>query len=48
VITLQKKSESFLVLFHVKEFLNEIFCKLLLKVHIIAPIDHVFCVNQFE
>jgi hypothetical protein len=29
-------------LFHMKEFLNEIFYNLLLKIHIIAPIDHMF------
>jgi len=29
-----------------KEFLNEIFCNLLLKIHIVAPIDHMFCVNH--
>jgi hypothetical protein len=45
-ITLQKDCESFLVLFHMKEFLNEIFCSLLLKIHIVAPMDHMFCVNH--
>jgi hypothetical protein len=29
-----------------KEFWNEIFCNLLLKTHIVASIDHVFCVNH--
>jgi hypothetical protein len=29
-----------------KEFLNEIFCNLLLKIHIVTPIDHMFCVNH--
>jgi hypothetical protein len=28
-------------------FLNEIFCNLLLKIHIVAPIDHMFCVNPY-
>ncbi len=27
-------------------FFNEIFCNLLLKIHIVAPIDHMFCVNH--
>jgi hypothetical protein len=31
---------------HMKEFFNEIFCNLLLKIHIVAPIDHMFCVNH--
>jgi hypothetical protein len=29
-------------LFHMKGFLNEIFCNLLLKIHIVVPIDHMF------
>jgi hypothetical protein len=29
-----------------KEFLNEIFCNLLLKMHIVASIDHMFCINH--
>ncbi len=29
-----------------KEFLNEIFCNLLLKIHIVSPIDHMICVNH--
>jgi hypothetical protein len=29
-----------------KELLNEIFCNLLLKIHIVVPIDHMFCVNH--
>ncbi len=33
--------------FYMKSFLNEIFCNLLLKIHIVAPIDHMFCVNRF-
>ncbi len=32
--------------FHMKEFLDEIFCNLLLKIHIVAPIFHMFCVNH--
>jgi hypothetical protein len=49
MITLQKDCESFLIifsLFHMKEFLNEIFCNLLLKIHVVVPIDHMFCVNH--
>jgi hypothetical protein len=38
---------SFFSFFHMKEFLNEIFCNLLLKIHIVAPIDYMFCVNHF-
>jgi hypothetical protein len=48
--TLQKDCESFLILssfFHMKEFLNKIFCNLLLKIHVVAPIEHMFCVNHF-
>jgi hypothetical protein len=37
---------SFFSLLHMKEFLNEIFCNLLLKINIVAPIDHIFCVNH--
>jgi hypothetical protein len=33
-------------LFHMKEFLNEIFCNLFFKIHIVAPIDHMFCVKR--
>jgi hypothetical protein len=46
MITLQKDYESFLIIFHMKEFLNEIFCYLLLEIHIVAPIDHMFFVNH--
>jgi len=28
-------------------FLNEIFHNLLLKIHIVAPIYHMFCVNHY-
>jgi hypothetical protein len=38
---------SLFSLFHMKEFLNEIFCNLLLEIHIVSPIDHMFCVNHF-
>jgi hypothetical protein len=31
-----------------KVFLNEIFFNLLLKMHIVFPIDHMFCVNHFR
>jgi hypothetical protein len=37
---------SFFHFFHMKVFLNEIFCNLLLKIHIAAPIDYMFCVNH--
>jgi len=37
---------TFFPFFHMKEFLNEIFCNLLLKIHIVTPIDHMFCVNH--
>jgi hypothetical protein len=37
---------GFFSFFHMKEFLNEIFCDLLLKIHIVALIDHMFCVNH--
>jgi hypothetical protein len=37
---------SLFSLFHMKEFLNEICCNLLLKIHIISPINHMFCVNH--
>jgi hypothetical protein len=30
-----------------KQFLSEIFCNLLLKIHIVAPIHHMFLVNHF-
>jgi hypothetical protein len=33
-------------LFHMKEFLHEISCNLLLKIYIVAPIDHTFFVNH--
>jgi hypothetical protein len=45
MITLQKYYESFLVLFHMKEY-YEIFCNLLLKIHMISLIDRMFCVNH--
>jgi hypothetical protein len=32
--------------FHMKEFFNEIFCDLLLKIHIVAPTNHMFFVNH--
>jgi hypothetical protein len=32
--------------FHMKDFLNETFCNLLLKIRMVAPIDHMFCVNH--
>ncbi len=35
-------------LFHMKEIFNEIFRNLLLKVRIVAPIDHMFCVNHYR
>jgi hypothetical protein len=47
VITSQKDYESFLIFFDMKEFLNEVFCNLLLKIHINALIDHLFCVNHW-
>jgi hypothetical protein len=37
---------SFFSIFHMKEFLNEIFGNLLLKIHIGAPINHMFYVNH--
>ncbi len=49
MITLQKDYESCLIFFHffhMKEFLNEIFCNLLSNIHIVALIDHMFCVNH--
>jgi hypothetical protein len=47
-IILQKDCESFLIFFtfSMKEFWNEIFCNLLFKIHIVAPIYHMFCVNH--
>jgi hypothetical protein len=39
----------FLVLFSLfcmKQFLNEIFWNFLLEIHIVDPIDHMFCVNH--
>jgi hypothetical protein len=50
MITLQHDCVSFLVFlaFSYDFFFNEIFCNLLLKIHIIAPIDHMFYVNHFE
>jgi hypothetical protein len=39
----------FLVLFilsYMKKKLNEIFCNLLLKIHIVALTYHMFCVNH--
>ncbi len=32
--------------FHIKEFLNEKFKNLLLKIHIVTPINHMFYVNH--
>jgi hypothetical protein len=32
--------------FHMIFFFNEIFCNLLLKMHIVAPINHIFCVKN--
>jgi len=49
MITLQKGYESFLSFFifsYNLEFLNKIFCNLLLQIHIVAPIDQMFCVNH--
>jgi len=49
MIILQNVCESFLVLFslfHMKEFLNKKFCNLLLKIHIVITIDHMFYVNH--
>jgi hypothetical protein len=38
--------------FYKKEFFNEIFCNLLRKIHVVVPIDHMFCVklllNKYE
>jgi hypothetical protein len=48
-ITSQNNYESFLILFsifHMKEFLNEAFCNLLLKINKNSLIDHLFCVNH--
>jgi len=47
-ITLQKDYEFFLAIFifSYERILNEIFCNLLLKIHTVAPIDHMVCVNQ--
>jgi hypothetical protein len=44
-ITLQKDYDSFLFFFsffRMKEFLNEFFCNLLLKIHIVVSIYHIF------
>jgi hypothetical protein len=41
-----KRLEFVFSFFHLKDFLNEIFSNLLLKIHIIAPIDHMFFVNH--
>jgi hypothetical protein len=49
IIILQKECESILIffsLFHMSLFLDEIFCNLLFKIHKVAPIDHIFCVNH--
>jgi hypothetical protein len=35
-------------IFHIKEFLNEFFCKLLFIIFTIAPICHRFYVNHFS
>jgi hypothetical protein len=32
--------------FHMKEFMNENFDNFLLKINIVAPINHMFCVNH--
>jgi hypothetical protein len=32
-------------LFHRKDFCNEIFCNMLLKIHITFSIRHIFCIN---
>ncbi len=47
-ITLQKDYESFLAFFtfSYERILNEIFCNLLLRIHTVAPLDHMVCVNQ--
>ncbi len=37
---------SFFSFFHMKEFFNEIFCNFLFKIHIVAPLNHMFCVNH--
>jgi hypothetical protein len=37
---------SFFSFFLIKDFLNEFFCNLLLKIHIVVPIYHMFCVNH--
>ncbi len=40
---------NFFSLFHMSSFLNsyyEIFCNLLLKIHIFSAKDHIFCVNH--
>jgi len=46
-ITLQKDYESFLAffIFSYERILNEIFCNLLLKIHINAPLDQMVCVD---
>jgi len=49
MITLQKDRESFLVIFHFfiwKNFQIKYFANLLLKIHIVAPIDHMFRVSH--
>jgi hypothetical protein len=36
----------FFSFFHMKEFFNEIFCNLLLNIHIVAAINNIFYVNH--
>jgi hypothetical protein len=45
-ITIQKECESFFFHFFIWNFLNKIFCNLLLKIQIVAPIYHMFWVNH--
>ena len=41
-----KLEKSLHGIFSYEFFLNKIFCNLLLKIYIIVPIDHMFCVNH--
>jgi hypothetical protein len=50
MITLQKDRGPFFSPhdLHIKEFLNEIFCNLLLKILIVFLTHHIFYVNFFQ
>jgi hypothetical protein len=42
-----KDYSSFLVILlsHIKDFVDETFCNILFKIHIISSIHHIFCIN---